>query len=768
MEPFAFYLVKSVIWLTGFSLVYLLFLRNERFFRIKRLYLIAGILASFLFPLVSFHYKIEISMPQEVIPAGLASDISSTKFAGAEPSGTNVDFKYVLLLIYICGMIILTVRMIKHLKALSGMIRNNESCRRGPARIIRVPEIKSPFSFFNYVFISPQVGEGDAEQILNHEEVHVRQKHWFDLLLAETVRVLQWVNPFAWIYTSFIRQNHEYLADEVAMQRTSDPAVYKAVLLNQMFSLPVIPLSNSFSYSNSKKRFDMMKKIISSPYRKLRIMFVLPVITLIFYAFAVPEYQNSVPGSDGTVKGKVFNEENKPMFGVTVTVSDGSSAVITDQNGNFAIAGVPEGSALVFTYTGFKSLKLNADLKQEMIVKMTKDTNIIPDELKIVPPPAIPPGQTSAEPLWIVDGVIREDKGWIDPNAINTVSVLKGESATAVFGEKGKNGVIVVTLKKGASLKQQESEVTQKSAYTPPPPPPPSPASGTQQSGQQKPDLLVVIDGVITDKKYNDAHKELGYNYGITNRMVGKKAIDKYGEKGTNGVYEITTRKKALEMGLKPPFPRLVPEDVPTFQGAPASSFDNWVVSQAKYPAEAVTKGAYGRVFVNLTVELDGSITNIKLVNSPNSLLSEEVLKVVKSSPRWDPPKNSAVDEPYKYDIAIKFKLPDNISDGKAYVVVEKMPLFPGGQTKLLDFIYTNTHYPDSAKAKNIQGKVIIRFIVNPEGGVEDVTVLKGVHPLLDEEAIRVVRKLPAFTPGYQGGRPVNVYYMVPITFTLK
>ncbi len=328
--------------------------------------------------------------------------------------------------------------------------------------------------------------------------------------------------------------------------------------------------------------------------------------------------------------------------------------------------------------------------------------------------------------------------------------------------------MVVVTLKKGTSLKQQESEVTQKSAYTPPPPPPPSPAPQTQQPKQQRPELLVVIDGVITDKKYDDAQKELGYNYGITNRITGKKATDKYGEKGTNGVYEIITRKKALEMGLKPPFPRLAPEDVPTFRGAPASSFDSWVISQVKYPAEAVAKGVYGRVYVNLTVDLDGSLSNIKLVNSPNSVLSEEVLRVVRSSPKWDPPKNSAVDEVYKYDIAIKFKLPDNISDGKAYVVVEKMPLFPGGDRALLDFIKDNTHYPDSAKAKNIQGKVILRFIVNPEGGVEDVMVLKGVHPLLDEEAIRVVNKLPAFTPGYQGGRPVNVYYMVPITFTLK
>ncbi len=461
-----YYLVKSVIWLTGFSLIYLLFLRNERFFRIKRLYLVSGILASFLFPLISFHYVIEISGPQASMPAQLISGSNDIQAIEAVSSGINLNYKYLLLFVYISGMIILAIRMTKHIRALSGIIRKNESSRRGPARIIRVPEIKSPFSFFNFIFISPSVGEGDAEQILNHEEVHVRQKHWFDLLLAEIVRMLQWANPFAWIYTSFIRQNHEYLADEAALQQTSDPAVYRAVLMNQLFNVPVIPLSNSFSYSSSKKRFDMMKKIIYSPWRKFRIMFVLPVIALIFYAFATPEYRYSSPEADGTVKGKVINEENKPMFGVTVTVSDGSAGVITDQNGNFAIARIPEGGSLVFTYSGYKSLKLNADLSQEMIVKMTKDPDVIPPELKIVPPPVTPPGKTpTPAPMYIVDGVERDNLQWLDPNMINTVSVLKGESATAVFGEKGKNGVVVVTLKKEVSLNQDIPKIDQKNPH---------------------------------------------------------------------------------------------------------------------------------------------------------------------------------------------------------------------------------------------------------------------------------------------------------------
>ena len=71
---------------------------------------------------------------------------------------------------------------------------------------------------------------------------------------------------------------------------------------------------------------------------------------------------------------------------------------------------------------------------------------------------------------------------------------------------------------------------------------------------------------MISDKSYSDVRKDLGYNMGISKMIMGKEATDKYGEKGANGVMEIITRKKALEMGLKPPFPRLAPDDYPTFQ----------------------------------------------------------------------------------------------------------------------------------------------------------------------------------------------------------
>jgi TonB family protein len=102
------------------------------------------------------------------------------------------------------------------------------------------------------------------------------------------------------------------------------------------------------------------------------------------------------------------------------------------------------------------------------------------------------------------------------------------------------------------------------------------------------------------------------------------------------------------------------------------------------------------------------------------------------------------------------------------FVVVEEMPMFPGGDIELLKYIGENTRYPENAKQQNIQGRVIIRFCVTAKGGVSQISVLKGVSPELDEEAMRVVATLPEFRPGTQAGKAVPVWYMVPITFTLK
>ena len=116
----------------------------------------------------------------------------------------------------------------------------------------------------------------------------------------------------------------------------------------------------------------------------------------------------------------------------------------------------------------------------------------------------------------------------------------------------------------------------------------------------------------------------------------------------------------------------------------------------------------------------------------------------------------------------VKEEVQESDAEATPFVVVEEMPMFPCGDVELLKFISEHTNYPEVAKENNIQGRVIVRFCVTSKGGVSQVSILKGVDPELDAEAIRVVNTLPTFKPGKQGGKPVPVWYIVPITFTLK
>ena len=100
--------------------------------------------------------------------------------------------------------------------------------------------------------------------------------------------------------------------------------------------------------------------------------------------------------------------------------------------------------------------------------------------------------------------------------------------------------------------------------------------------------------------------------------------------------------------------------------------------------------------------------------------------------------------------------------------IVEEHASFPGGQEKLAEFLNANIKYPAKAKRKNIQGKVFVEFVVWKDGQIKDVKVKRGVHPLLDAEAVRVIKKMPLWIPARQRGENVNARFILPINFRLS
>jgi len=108
------------------------------------------------------------------------------------------------------------------------------------------------------------------------------------------------------------------------------------------------------------------------------------------------------------------------------------------------------------------------------------------------------------------------------------------------------------------------------------------------------------------------------------------------------------------------------------------------------------------------------------------------------------------------------------VDTGQVFMMVEKMPEYPGGLKTLMHYLATNIHYPEQAKKGNIQGRVFINFIVEKDGSISHVKVLKGIGYGCDKEAVRAVENMPPWTPGMQKGKPVRVSFNLPVKFTLE
>jgi protein TonB len=112
--------------------------------------------------------------------------------------------------------------------------------------------------------------------------------------------------------------------------------------------------------------------------------------------------------------------------------------------------------------------------------------------------------------------------------------------------------------------------------------------------------------------------------------------------------------------------------------------------------------------------------------------------------------------------------VPEIPAENKVFIVVEENPEYPGGNQALYKFINENLVYPSEAQKNNIQGRVVLKFVVNPNGSVDRIEVLRSIDPALDNEAIRVVKIMPKFKPGKQGGIPVPVWFTLPVMFRME
>lgn len=119
-------------------------------------------------------------------------------------------------------------------------------------------------------------------------------------------------------------------------------------------------------------------------------------------------------------------------------------------------------------------------------------------------------------------------------------------------------------------------------------------------------------------------------------------------------------------------------------------------------------------------------------------------------------------------DVIAEPEPPKHEEENKVFDIVEQQPMFPGGPAALIKYLSEHTKYPVVAQENGVQGRVTVQFVVEKDGSISDVHVLRGVDPSLDKEAVRVVKSLPRWTPGKQNGITVRVNYRVPVLFRLQ
>ena len=216
------------------------------------------------------------------------------------------------------------------------------------------------------------------------------------------------------------------------------------------------------------------------------------------------------------------------------------------------------------------------------------------------------------------------------------------------------------------------------------------------------------------------------------------------------------------------------PEQPPKFPGGEAALLQ-YIASHIRYPAAARANNIEGRVVVQFVITKTGKVKDITVVRPKDPDLDAEAVRVIKSLPNFIPGKMNGKAISCKYVIPVNFSLSDEPTqvavpvsdDDNVYTAVEQPPTFPGGEAALLQYIASHIRYPAAARANNIEGRVVVQFVITKTGRVGEAKVVRPKDPDLDAEAVRVIKSLPNFIPGRISGKAVNVWYTLPVNFRL-
>lgn len=542
MPEFFVYLLKINVAISLFYCGYYILLRKLTFYSLNRFYILFSILISVIFPFLSFP---PIFSEPEIISHNFLV-VESTIENLPQIENTQSTIWLVLTIVYwllvLFGGLKFLIRLISlyriHLKSSTTLWKgykfNNLSLE------------VTPFSFLKNTYLNfNKHTEQELHTVLKHEQVHTKNLHSLDILLIEIWTLFSWFNPISWLLKKTIKVNSEFIADHEVLKQGTSYQQYQKSLLDFATQTQHIPLTNQFSFISLKSRVIMMSKKQSSKKQLGMYFLIIPIVVASLFVFGISKAYQAIEPIEILLEEQL--QENDAILN-----QDTVPGTKEDRGAQLLIRGVDGSSKL-------------------------------------------------ENPLVIVDGVQQEkafEKGklGIPSEEIESVEVLKDESATAIYGKKGKDGVIIITTKekakgingeKGAALKGgsslgEDNIVLEVQGYS---------KEGLEAKSERNTDTTIIVKGYRSIPKSNgEEHGFSGSNIdaslrestsipGLKIRSIskgkddplviidgqevdegsmqkidpdliesisvfkGKEAIEKYREKGKNGVIVIELKK---------------------------------------------------------------------------------------------------------------------------------------------------------------------------------------------------------------------------------
>ena len=491
MTPFLLYIGRSSLYLALFYAFFLLVMRRTTFFRLNRILLLSGTVACFLLPMLRLR-TVEVPF----LMAGPLTEAASEPALTAGPSAAS-PFPYLELLYGLGFLAVLGWTAV-------AMVRMYRTIRKGTAtrledgiRLVLTEADIPSFSWGRTIVMSRK--DAEANPVIRlHEEAHIRKAHTLDILLFTAVTLIHWFNPLVWITLSELKLLHEYEADDAVLNHGIDATQYQLLLVRKAVGDKRFTLANGFQHAKLKNRIDMMLQSPSSGWKRLSWLAILPFLAGTMFLC-------------NPVRAKVVPLETTPDQPVSVDFADTTQSVpfqLVEQKPTFQ-----GGTAAEF------SQWVNANLKYP---QTAKDAGV--------------QGRVTLQFIVYPDGSVRDTKVLrgahpdLDAEALRVVSASPDWTPGYVNGEPVK---VTYTFPVIFQLSGKKTEPKTTSIHVT------GEANDVFIRGALADSVLFVLDGKPVNRK--DISLETIESIQV---LKDEKAVEKYGEKGRNGVVEFTSKKQ--------------------------------------------------------------------------------------------------------------------------------------------------------------------------------------------------------------------------------